>query len=215
MTGWMMDSALNVSADNPGWFVRAEYQSSSADAPEQPVKLPQSCFDPQRAMVTFDLTSHVRDDDLPGHVTLWVRATTTPPGGQALIYTNVILMPLGSMRRNASTGQLTERETLSHEIGHMLGLVPNRGNDNVSDLDPLPNGYSLSGSHCHLGLPLQASYSAEDQQRAQCLMFGNARTTTVFCPDCVGAIRKQDLSEGWEPVRPGVQRSGRIRGRPV
>ncbi len=89
---------------------------------------------------------------------------------------------------------------LLHEIGHMMGLVP----DGTGDLERSPTFYENrghNGPHCHSGLPLKEKFDTEnDPKLSKCLMFGAGlveRPALNFCEYCLKALRKIDLSKGW------------------
>jgi hypothetical protein len=55
-----------------------------------------------------------------------------------------------------------------------------------------------NGYHCHCGVGDKPQYDATDRNNAQCIMFGAiAQNTDAFCQECLKAIKKIDLGNGW------------------
>ncbi len=85
--------------------------------------------------------------------------------------------------------------TAIHEFGHKIGMVPD-GTGQLPDAVPTRyEGCGHVGSHCHAGLPVQASYLGATG--ARCAMFGETSGPSSFCDDCAVAATKMDLSGGW------------------
>ena len=95
-----------------------------------------------------------------------------------------------------SSSDLTREEiarTIKHEIGHMLGLVPNG-----EDLDRSQMWYSgrgHSGNHCAYGVRQPGNQQLPDDMRGvggDCVMFGGQGGNS-FCRRCERAVRKTNL----------------------
>jgi type VI secretion system secreted protein VgrG len=92
--------------------------------------------------------------------------------------------------------------TIIHEMGHKIGMVV-KGTG--KDPDKVETWYDKAkghrGNHCYNGLPDgQARYdNPGDSSSTICVMYGSSNGKTQFCAKCSPAVRKQDLSTGWNP----------------
>ncbi|WP_444843724.1 hypothetical protein [Duganella caerulea] len=134
-----------------------------------------------------------------GTIRLKVNVVDRMRSGIASIGGNMICIASRTWWENISDTELVQ--TLTHEIGHMIGMVPN----GVSGLDRTATWYDGQkghvGNHCFKGLPAtQARYDGNgDSDHSLCVMYGSDNDHSDFCSDCAPAVRKLDLGDGWTP----------------
>ena len=95
-------------------------------------------------------------------------------------------------------------QTLVHEIGHQVGMVP--GERALSGLAQGKHHYlglGHVGNHCHNGCDLKDDIDKDNnkwngnaREKSRCVMFGSANGKESFCSECAMQVRKVNLSEG-------------------
>ncbi|MGE8656391.1 MAG: type VI secretion system Vgr family protein [Achromobacter sp.] len=137
-----------------------------------------------------------------GRLILRVRLMESAAAGVAFYNTNLLcvaaLSPWDPVTMNY------QQETLVHEIGHLIGMVPSgpewvQANPDEADMDSSkldkgPYFYSQAGNHCHFGLPAS---QADPSHTGACVMFGGDCQSIRYCVHCAKAVRKVDMSRGW------------------
>ena len=195
--GNRVKSLWNDIVTGEGWFVSARFVKEGGTSPADEVAIPQASCTALPAAGSDKTQVQVKVSDLSvpsgtkGTIVLkvnWVnrmRAGLSIPGG------NLVVICTRAWWRAESDAD--QNSTLVHELGHHLGMVPDGGG---TGLDATPNQYTGKGhvgSHCHTGVPDQASYASA---AGTCVMFG-ASGNMAFCPDCAKAACKVDVSKGW------------------
>ncbi|MGX9689216.1 type VI secretion system Vgr family protein [Achromobacter anxifer] len=137
-----------------------------------------------------------------GKIILKVRLMESSAGGVAFPGTN--LLGVAAMDPWEPNTLDYQQQTLVHEIGHLIGMVPSgpewvRAHPDEADMDSskLDKGqyfYSQFGNHCHFGLPAS---EADPSHVGSCVMFGGDCVSIRFCAGCAQAVRKTDMSNGW------------------
>lgn len=190
------------------WLVHARYIHTDASGAERSIPIPRHLITPIRESngsvwsVSVDLT-RVSPTPLTGILNIQFNTVAASYAGLAITGTNLLFVSTLDPYEPNSQAYLTE--TLAHEMGHLLGMVPSgpdwpglRTQDESADdskLDPPPHFYYNAGGHCYYGLPDQnGEYSDEI---GQCVMYGITCANIHFCPSCSKAVRKVDCSEGW------------------
>ncbi len=179
------------------WFISATFRKNGGTAADD-VNIPIARVIPvpDNASVPDDCSSvSIQVDGLTpaaetGTITLRVHTVNRMRGGLSFGGGNLICACTRAWWRTISTA--SQNQVLVHEMGHKIGMVP----DGTS-LDRTPNQYTGKGhvgSHCHTGLPVQASYSGST---GTCVMFGATHANPAFCADCAKAVKKVDISAGW------------------
>lgn len=136
-----------------------------------------------------------------GRLILRVRLMESAAAGAAFYDTNLLcvaaLSPFEPVTMNY------QQETLVHEIGHLIGMVPSGG------MGPGPSGRSRHGFvQARQGpvllfpvrqpLPLRpARQRADPSHTGACVMFGGDCQSIRYCVHCAKAVRKVDMSNGW------------------
>ncbi|MGE4434696.1 MAG: hypothetical protein AB7E38_00180 [Achromobacter sp.] len=194
--------------DGDDWLVHARYIHTDASGVERSIPIPRHLMTPVRESsgavfsVTVDLT-RISATPLRGMLNIQFNTVAASYAGLALTGTNLLFVSTLDPYEPNSQAYLTE--TLAHEMGHLLGMVPSgpdwpglRDEDPSADdskLDPPQHFYYNMGGHCYFGLPDQnGEYSDEI---GQCVMYGITCANIHFCPSCSKAVRKVDCSEGW------------------
>jgi type VI secretion system secreted protein VgrG len=103
-----------------------------------------------------------------------------------------------------------QTSSLIHEIAHKFDMVPD-GTRKLPDKTPAYYlaRYGQTGPHCHEGLPPgQERYDNEgEREKSKCIMYENINLAVKFCDNCRMALRKIDLSGGFNfPIEPENQR---------
>ena len=190
------------------WLVHARYIHTDASGAERSIPIPRHLITPIRESngsvwsVSVDLT-RVSPTPLTGILNIQFNTVAASYAGLAITGTNLLFVSTLDPYEPNSQAYLTE--TLAHEMGHLLGMVPSgpdwpglRTQDESADdskLDPPPHFYYNAGGHCYYGLPDQnGEYNDEI---GQCVMYGITCANIHFCPSCSKAVRKVDCSEGW------------------
>lgn len=194
--------------DSDDWLVHARYIYTDASGAERSIPIPRHLMTPIRESsgavfsVKVDLTQ-ISSTPLRGVLNIQFNTVAASYAGLAITGTNLLFVSTLDPYEPNSQAYLTE--TLAHEMGHLLGMVPSgpdwpglRNEDPSADdskLDPPPHFYYNMGGHCYFGLPNRnGQYSDEI---GQCVMYGITCANIHFCPSCSKAVRKVDCSEGW------------------
>jgi type VI secretion system secreted protein VgrG len=95
-----------------------------------------------------------------------------------------------------------QNEVIVHELGHQMGMTAD-GEGKLPDKTAswYDNAKGHRGNHCFHGLsPTLARYDSDaDGSLSKCVMYGATNGLSDFCINCAPAVRKVDLSDGWEP----------------
>jgi type VI secretion system VgrG family protein len=190
------------------WLVHARYLYRDASGAERSLPIPRHLITPIRDesggvwSVSVDLTQ-VSPTPLTGMLNIQFNTVAASYAGLAITGTNLLFVSTLDPFVPNSQAYLTE--TLAHEMGHLLGMVPSgpdwpglRNVDTSADdsmLDPPTYFYYNMGGHCYFGLPNQNGQY--NQEIGQCVMYGITCANIHFCPSCSKAVRKVDCSEGW------------------
>lgn len=190
------------------WLVHARYLYRDASGAERSLSIPRHLITPIRETngsvwsVSVDLT-RLSPTPLTGVLNIQFNTVADSYAGLAITGTNLLFVSTLDPYEPNSQAYLTE--TLAHEMGHLLGMVPSgpdwpglRNQDDSADdskLDPPPHFYYNAGGHCYYGLPNQNGQYNEEI--GQCVMYGITCANIHFCPSCSKAVRKVDCSEGW------------------
>lgn len=194
--------------DSDDWLVHARYIYTDASGAERSIPIPRHLMTPLRESsgavfsVKVDLTQ-ISSTPLNGVLNIQFNTVAASYAGLAITGTNLLFVSTLDPYVPNSQAYLTE--TLAHEMGHLLGMVPSgpdwpglRDEDPSADdskLDPPQHFYYNMGGHCYFGLPNRnGQYSSEI---GQCVMYGITCANIHFCPSCSKAVRKVDCSEGW------------------
>lgn len=194
--------------DSDDWLVHARYLYTDASGAERSIPIPRHLMTPLRESsgavfsVKVDLTQ-ISSTPLNGVLNIQFNTVAASYAGLAITGTNLLFVSTLDPYVPNSQAYLTE--TLAHEMGHLLGMVPSgpdwpglRNEDSSADdskLDPPQYFYYNMGGHCYFGLPNRnGQYSDEI---GQCVMYGITCANIHFCPSCSKAVRKVDCSEGW------------------
>lgn len=191
------------------WLIHARYIYTDASGVERTVNIPRELMTPIRDTVPGDCSAVKVDltrlfpTPVRGTLNIQFRVVAASYAGLALNDTNLLFVSTLDGFEPNTQAYLTE--TLAHEMGHLLGMVPSGptwpglANEDptadMSKLDPPPHFYYKHGGHCYYGLPNRnGEYSSEI---GQCVMYGITCANIHFCPGCAKAMRKVDCSEGW------------------
>lgn len=194
--------------DSDDWLVHARYIYTDASGAERSIPIPRHLMTPMRESsgavfsVKVDLTQ-ISSTPLNGVLNIQFNTVAASYAGLAITGTNLLFV--STLDPYAPNSQAYLTETLAHEMGHLLGMVPSgpdwpglRDEDPSADdskLDPPQHFYYNMGGHCYFGLPNRnGQYSSEI---GQCVMYGITCANIHFCPSCSKAVRKVDCSEGW------------------
>ncbi|MBD8528854.1 MULTISPECIES: hypothetical protein [unclassified Massilia] len=95
-----------------------------------------------------------------------------------------------------------QNEVIVHELGHKIGMAAD-GSGKLPDKTGswYDDAKGHRGDHCFHGLSAtQTRYDSDaDLNLSKCVMYGAANGLSDFCVNCAPAVRKVDLSDGWEP----------------
>lgn len=178
-----------------GWFVSASFLKNGGTPGTDDVAIPEAKCTAIPAGQDDCKKVKVKVDGLAaatGTITLKVNWVNRMRGGISIGGGNMICVCTRAWWANESTAD--QNQVMVHEMGHKIGMVPGGTGKGP---DKTPNQYTGKGhvgSHCHTGLPVQASYS---EASGTCVMFGSTNNKSAFCADCVTAVKKEDLSSGW------------------
>jgi type VI secretion system secreted protein VgrG len=181
-----------------GWFVSASFLKNGAAEAARVNILQGKCTAVQAtgrpadmcdrvSVVVNDLTTTVQQ----GTVRLVLNVVNRMRGGLSFGGGNLICICTRAWW--STTSEADQNQTMIHEMGHKLGMVPN--ND---DLDRPTNQYDGSGhvgSHCHAGVAAMANYGSASG--STCVIFGSTNGRTAFCAGCAPCIKKRAEDTGW------------------
>lgn len=195
---------------NVDWFLEClfEYTDPAAGVRRVPVPrdrltpLPFDAAEPKACHAVNIRLAGLVPIPATGRLTLRVRLMESAAAGVAFPDTNLLcvaaLSPFEPVTMNY------QQETLVHEIGHLIGMVPSgpewarahpdEAEMDSSKLDKGPFFYSQMGNHCHFGLPAS---QADPTHTGACVMFGGDCQSIRYCVHCAKAVRKVDMSRGW------------------
>lgn len=185
------------------WFVSCQYLPDGGNAADL-IDIPKDkCSFPPEFTGTSNITMvDVDVTDLPegeGHITLTVNYVNRFRGGLSWGGINVVCVCTMAWWQPMS--QASQCETITHEIGHKVGMVAN-GTGNLPD--KVSTHYDDSkghvGNHCYNGCSdgLDNYKDLPAGEVPICIMYGsNARNGSTFCANCIPAIVKVDISAGW------------------
>lgn len=195
---------------NVDWFLEClfEYTDPAAGVRRVPVArdrltpLPYDAAEPKACHAVNIRLAGLLPIPATGRLILRVRLMESAAAGAAFYDTNLLcvaaLSPFEPVTMNY------QQETLVHEIGHLIGMVPSgpewaqahpdEADMDSSKLDKGPFFYSQMGNHCHFGLPAS---QADPSHTGACVMFGGDCQSIRYCVHCAKAVRKVDMSNGW------------------
>ncbi|WP_234357419.1 type IV secretion protein Rhs, partial [Achromobacter xylosoxidans] len=195
---------------NVDWFLEClfEYTDPAAGVRRVPVArdrltpLPYDPAEPKACHAVNIRLAGLLPIPATGRLILRVRLMESAAAGAAFYDTNLLcvaaLSPFEPVTMNY------QQETLVHEIGHLIGMVPSgpewaqahpdEADMDSSRLDKGPFFYSQFGNHCHFGLPAS---QADPSHTGACVMFGGDCQSIRYCVHCAKAVRKVDMSNGW------------------
>lgn len=195
---------------NVDWFLEClfEYTDPAAGVRRVPVPrdrltpLPFDAAEPKACHAVNIRLAGLVPIPATGRLILRVRLMESAAAGVAFPETNLLcvaaLSPFEPVTMNY------QQETLVHEIGHLIGMVPSgpewarshpdEAEMDSSKLDKGPFFYSQMGNHCHFGLPAS---QADPTHTGACVMFGGDCQSIRYCVHCAKAVRKVDMSRGW------------------
>ncbi|CUJ38256.1 Uncharacterized protein conserved in bacteria [Achromobacter xylosoxidans] len=195
---------------NVDWFLEClfEYTDPAAGVRRVPVArdrltpLPYDPAEPKACHAVNIRLAGLLPIPATGRLILRVRLMESAAAGAAFYDTNLLcvaaLSPFEPVTMNY------QQETLVHEIGHLIGMVPSgpewaqahpdEADMDSSKLDKGPFFYSQFGNHCHFGLPAS---QADPSHTGACVMFGGDCQSIRYCVHCAKAVRKVDMSNGW------------------
>lgn len=195
---------------NVDWFLEClfEYTDPAAGVRRVPVArdrltpLPYDPAEPKACHAVNIRLAGLLPIPATGRLILRVRLMESAAAGAAFYDTNLLcvaaLSPFEPVTMNY------QQETLVHEIGHLIGMVPSgpewaqahpdEADMDSSKLDKGPFFYSQMGNHCHFGLPAS---QADPSHTGACVMFGGDCQSIRYCVHCAKAVRKVDMSNGW------------------
>lgn len=195
---------------NVDWFLEClfEYTDPAAGVRRVPVArdrltpLPYDPAEPKACHAINIRLAGLLPIPATGRLILRVRLMESAAAGAAFYDTNLLcvaaLSPFEPVTMNY------QQETLVHEIGHLIGMVPSgpewaqahpdEADMDSSKLDKGPFFYSQFGNHCHFGLP---AGQADPSHTGACVMFGGDCQSIRYCVHCAKAVRKVDMSNGW------------------
>lgn len=128
-----------------------------------------------------------------GTLTLVVNWVNRMRGGVSLGGGNIVVICTRAWWKDKDgSGQ---NQVAVHELGHQIRMVVDGTGKGPDKVATQYDGKGHVGSHCHHGLPVQASYATA---KGDCVMFGATNPHVAFCENCSVAVRKQDLSDGWK-----------------
>jgi type VI secretion system secreted protein VgrG len=196
------------------WFVECYFVEDKTGKRTQiaedkctPIQNPR-CYPGACDSVNIDVASL---PSVMGKITLIVNWVNYMRGGISFGGTNIVAICTKAFWRDITTQE--QNQTLIHEVGHQIGMVPftgrnyyNQANQVIrgivdkTNLDPLAFQYTgggHAGSHCHSGIALRANFNdGLSVAGTNCVMFGSTNGHSDFCPECAMAVKKVDLSNG-------------------
>jgi type VI secretion system secreted protein VgrG len=194
--------------DTTDWFIQAGFQNTTTGAL---TPIPKSNITP------ITLIGHATDNCRSLNVKVSNLSTTTQigkiivrvnvvkgfTGGLSYPNTNVLCVCTKSWWVKKT--DIKQNQILIHELGHSIGMVSDGGGvkpDKVSthygDSRALRSDSSRGhrGPHCYFGLSATLS-SYHGVRGSSCVMFGATNGLSSFCINCAPAVKKMDLTKGW------------------
>lgn len=195
---------------NTDWLVEALFEYTDPAAGVRQIPIPRDRLTP----VPYDAAApkecsavNIRMAGLlpmptNGKIILRVRLMESAAAGVAFYNSNLLCVAAMSPWEPVTMDY--QQQTLVHEIGHLIGMVPSgpewvqahpdEADMDASKLDKGPYFYSQFGNHCHFGLPASQATPA---YTGSCVMFGGDCLSIRYCVNCAKAVRKVDMSHGW------------------
>ncbi len=195
---------------NTDWLVQAVFEYTDPAAGVRQIPIPRDRLTP----VPYDAAApkecsalNIRMAGLlpmptNGKIILRVRLMESAAAGVAFYNSNLLCVAAMSPWEPVTMDY--QQQTLVHEIGHLIGMVPSgpewvqahpdEADMDASKLDKGPYFYSQFGNHCHFGLPAS---QADPAYTGSCVMFGGDCLSIRYCASCAKAVRKVDMSHGW------------------
>jgi type VI secretion system secreted protein VgrG len=187
------------------WFVSARFIKAGGSAtdviniPREKCRpVPSSSASPQEAQVVqIDVSA------LPhatGTIELVVNIVDQMKGGISLFGGNLICVCTKAWW--SAVDAKMQNEVVVHELGHKMGMAPDGRRKLPDKTDSwYDDAKGHRGNHCFYGLSAsQTRYDSDaDVNLSKCVMYGATNGHSDFCVNCAPAVRKVDLSDGWEP----------------
>lgn len=177
------------------WFIAASYTPDGGTA----VALTEAQCVPSSA-TGYSARVNVTTSGLPagtGTIRLTVNWVDRMRGGLSFTGTSLVAICTRAWWTDISAAE--QNQTLTHELGHQFGMVPE--GLTAEALDAHADQYTASGhvgSHCHHGVAAKANYGDDASNTASdCVIFGATNGKLAFCPLCGPQVRKVDLTKGW------------------
>lgn len=195
---------------NTDWLVEAlfEYTDPAAGVRQIPIPrdrltpVPYDAAAPKECSAVNIRMAGLLPTPTNGKVILRVRLMESAAAGVAFYNSNLLCVAAMSPWEPVTMDY--QQQTLVHEIGHLIGMVPSgpewvqahpdEADMDASKLDKGPYFYSQFGNHCHFGLPASQATPA---YTGSCVMFGGDCLSIRYCVNCAKAVRKVDMSRGW------------------
>lgn len=178
-----------------GWFVSGNYLAYGAAAGSEVPIAEADCTPVPRATGSpYWAAVRVKVSGLPagkGKITLKVNWVNRMRAGYAAPKGNIVCICTRAWWTALDTPHMNQ--VMTHEIGHKVGMVANGSGKGPDKVATYYEEKGHIGPHCHHGLPVQARYESDI---GDCVMFG-ASAASPFCANCVPAVLKLDISEGW------------------
>jgi hypothetical protein len=200
-------SLWNNIVPGEGWFVECYFikdggtnankitiDESKCTAVSRPGYASDDCED-----VNIDVSSLPAET---GTITLKVNWVNKMRAGLSF-NTNIVAICTRSWWRNKNNSD--QCQTIIHEVGHQLEMVPNPSSIYHTKKLLDKGGYHYDdskgrhvGDHCHYDIAVgQTRYdSATDRSNSKCVMYGSTNGKSAFCVECAKAMRKVDLAGG-------------------
>ena len=178
------------------WFVSCEFRPLGKDS-GTPIAERHCTPLPSGA----DLCDHVEIgadtiNSLPagtGTIVLKVNWVDRMRGGLSFGGTNLVYVCTRAWWDDISSAD--QNRIAIHEVGHRLGMVADGTCSAPDRVATHYTGKGHKGPHCHYGIPALDDYS---DSSGDCVMFGAVSGHSDFCPECAPAVKKLDLSSGFE-----------------
>ncbi|OHB82397.1 MAG: hypothetical protein A2Z38_00225 [Planctomycetes bacterium RBG_19FT_COMBO_48_8] len=134
-----------------------------------------------------------------GKIKLTINWVNRFRGGLSYSDGNLISICTRAFWQSEDTDEMNQ--TLIHEMGHKVGMMPDgtgKKPDKTETFYDSSKGHV--GTHCYKGLPDgEVKYNKPgDGASSQCVMYGATNGKSAFCDKCTPAVRKQDISKGWD-----------------
>jgi hypothetical protein len=131
-----------------------------------------------------------------GIIKIKVNCINRMRAGLSFKNTNIVTICTRAWWKNISANE--QNDVIIHEIGHQIGMVANGTGILPDKTATFYDKAGHVGNHCHSGIPAgQTQYDSEnDRKLSTCVMYGATNGHADFCPNCVIAVKKLDLSKG-------------------